>query len=164
MNEEDVHTACNTFLAHMEKQHENNIGRMSKTYKQYKHELHELQYKAKDKVVNLSEFMVTQLKHDPHNAMLKVVCGVMKHPEYAEALAEVFGESLTILKKRKWPRVVQDKRQFVFGRTPCYFVDIFDDGVPSLPATSDDEASQEEEDEDDDPFRVSEKTTSSDSE
>lgn len=118
---------CKDFHKTIQDHQKKDESHMKKTYDRYVRELQAMQEKTDDMYKNLLQWMIEHVKHDDGHALLIAMQNMMedirKTPSNMETYAEVLQDTKKMLDagKRAHVKVVEDERQFPFGKKPMYF-------------------------------------------
>ena len=124
-DETNIVEICKTFHKTLKQQQEEEQQRLKKTYDTYTKELQQMHEKTENMYKNLLQWMIEHVKHDESNTFIttleEMIKDVNESPWKMDVYADVIRDSMTMLQSRKNPQVVEDKRQWPFGKKPLYF-------------------------------------------
>lgn len=116
---------CTTFHKTWKEQQQEERERFEKTYDAYTKELQQMHEKTDDIYKNVLQQMIQNVKHNESNEFIstleKMIKDINESPWKMDVYADVIRDSMTIMQSRKNPQVVEDKRQWPFGKQPLYF-------------------------------------------
>lgn len=116
---------CTTFHKTWKQQQEEQQKGLEETYDTYKKELQQMHEKTENMYKILLQWMIEQVKHNESNEFINTIEDIIKdvneYPWKMDVYTDVLKEAKDMLLSKKNPRVIEDKRQWPFGKKPLYF-------------------------------------------